>query len=180
MREAGGDMDSDEAAQAAKDGPALASEALVVLVAVLVLAVLGLKVAVLVHVATLVAVPAGARAVATALGLELGLVVPVPALVPAAVLALAFAVARLWAGRARALGLALAAVGPGTGPRSLSGPWNHLRALCILPSYRHQTERTVDRDPSEQGTERGSMYCRAWRLSQGDRAQQTRPEAARN
>ncbi|PTB77957.1 hypothetical protein M440DRAFT_4071 [Trichoderma longibrachiatum ATCC 18648] len=133
-------MDSDEAAQAAKDGPALASEALV---------------AVLVLVALLVAVPAGARWVATALGLELGLVVPVPVLVSAAVLALAlalaFAVARLWAGRARALGLALAAVGPGTGPRSLSGPWNHLRALCILPSYRHQTEGDRgDRDGVEE------------------------------
>lgn len=55
-----------------------------------------------------------------------------------ALLALAFAVARWWAGRARAFGLALvwatAAVEPG--PWALSGPWNHLRALCILPSYR--------------------------------------------
>lgn len=72
-------------------------------------------------------------------------------------LSLAFAVAREWAGRARALGLALVvlepvlepALGPvlelelvwatsaaavEPGPRALSGPWNHLSALCILPS----------------------------------------------
>lgn len=76
-------------------------------------------------------------------------------------LSLAFAVAREWAGRARALGLALvvlepvlepalepvlavlvlelvwatsaAAVGPG--PRALSGPWNHLSALCIAAKF---------------------------------------------
>lgn len=72
---------------------------------------------------------------------------------------LAFAVAREWAGRARALGLALepvlepvlepalepvlvlelvwaasaAAVEPG--PRALSGPWNHLSALCIAAKF---------------------------------------------
>lgn len=74
-------------------------------------------------------------------------------------LSLAFAVAREWAGRARALGLALvvlepvlepalepvllelvwaasagaAAVEPG--PRALSGPWNHLSALCIAARF---------------------------------------------
>lgn len=77
-------------------------------------------------------------------------------------LSLAFAVAREWAGRARALGLALvvlepvlepalepvllelvwaasagaAAVEPG--PRALSGPWNHLSALCIAASFTGQ------------------------------------------
>lgn len=70
-------------------------------------------------------------------------------------LSLAFAVAREWAGRARALGLALVVLEPvlepalepallelvwaasagavavEPGPRALSGPWNHLSALCI-------------------------------------------------
>lgn len=76
---------------------------------------------------------------ALALDLVLALVLAVAlAAVLVALLALAFAVARWWAGRARAFGLALvwatAAVEPG--PWALSGPWNHPRALCILPSYR--------------------------------------------
>lgn len=74
---------------------------------------------------------------ALALDLVLALAVALAAVL-VALLALAFAVARWWAGRARAFGLALvwatAAVEPG--PWALSGPWNHLRALCILPSYR--------------------------------------------
>lgn len=73
-------------------------------------------------------------------------------------LSLAFPVAREWAGRARALGLALVvlepvlepALGPvllelvwaasaaaavEPGPRALSGPWNHLSALCIAARF---------------------------------------------
>lgn len=73
----------------------------------------------------------------SALALEL-VVALAAAAVLVALLALAFAVALWWASRARAFGLALvwatAAVEPG--PWALSGPWNHLRALCILPSYR--------------------------------------------
>lgn len=74
----------------------------------------------------------------SALALDLVVALALAAAVLVALLALAFAVARWWAGRARAFGLALvwatAAVEPG--PWALSGPWNHLRALCILPSYR--------------------------------------------
>lgn len=73
---------------------------------------------------------------ALALDLVLALAVALAAVL-VALLALAFAVARWWAGRARAFGLALvwatAAVEPG--PWALSGPWNHLSALCIAAKF---------------------------------------------